>query len=592
MDLAKLSGIFSEMCDRVAARILNLTEDEVIASDLEGEERIKVRAAWRHYLTRLGVTWAYSKYDVYMKDAPEGHVAIMDFMTDKGTTTLFIPNEVAEKAILDDTLPNQEDIPRKASSEKSSLGGNANTTGEQIMRAARNTTEYVNLVSIEPTADDRGIVFQFSNGTSFHWSVVDHKFYHGNTGTEFGQSHFGNIMWGTDSAGQLIKPGHESFFTTLAGKSKTGWVGNFFRILSLYIKKRVEDLRREGAYKLAQKRLNKLDTMVDRDLIWPIESLAKNNFVAQMNLDNLCQQVFKGGKVLSFKDMQESGLDKWFFKHVAERVAPRYLRNDNNHWNMNDDVYADDDRRQFILGNYMDRYRGYAKAGMADLFQYVWEKHNFPLDGNNYNLNRFKECYDYLVGLGYDGKRLMDYLFDDLDHQGLGQHISSQINGLDLLRDYARMATAVVGRDFDRYPRYLKTAHDVVMRNYRVNKSQVLSNKYESLYEGLKRLEYKGEKFSIVVPKTLDLVVKEGQALNHCVANYIDGLVEGQYAIVFLRDNEDLDKPLVTVQVHGDRVSQARGVNNRPVTQEEQAFLDKFAGQLAKQKEMFEEQAA
>lgn len=592
MDKVKLSNIFSAMCDKVAARILNLPEDGVYAPDLEGEERIKVRAAWRHYLSRLGVTWAYSKYDVYMKDAPEGHVAIMDFMTDKGTTTLFIPNEVAEKAILDDTLPNQEDIPRKASSEKSSLGGNANTTGEQIMRAARNTTEYVNLVSIEPTADDRGIVFQFNNGTSFHWSVVDHKFYHGNTGTEFGQSHFGNIIWGTDSAGQLIKPGHESFFTTLAGKSKTGWVGNFFSILSRFIKKRVDDLRREGAYKLAQKRLNKLDTMVDRDLIWPIESLAKNNFVAQMNLDNLCQQVFKGEKVLSFKDMQESGLDKWFFKHVAERVAPRYLRNDNNHWNMNDDVYADDDRRQFILGNYMDRYRGYAKAGMADLFQYVWEKHNFPLDGNNYNLNRFKEYYDYLVGLGYDGKRLMDYLFDDLDHQGLGQHINSQINGLDLLRDYARMATAVVGRDFDRYPRYLKTAHDVVMRNYRVNKSQVLSNKYESLYEGLKRLEYKGEKFSIVVPKTLDLVVKEGQALNHCVANYIDGLVEGKYSIVFLRDNEDLDKPLVTVQVHEDRVSQARGVNNRPVTQEEQAFLDKFAGQLAKQKEMFATEAA
>ena len=592
MDLAKLSSIFSEMCDKIAARILKLpSEDDMIASDLEGEDRIRVRAAWRHYLTRLGVTWSYSNYDVYMKDAPDGHVAIMDFMTDKGTTTLFIPNEVAERALQEDSLPNQEDIPR-ASSEKSRQGGNNGTTGEQIMRAARNTTQYINLAQIEPTSDDRGIVFNFGNGTSFRWSVVDHKFYHGDTGTEFGASHFGNIVWGTDERANLIKPGHESFFSTLAEKCKTGWVGNFFRILSLYIKKRVDDHRRDGAYRLAQKRLNKLDTMVNRDIIWPIESLAKNNFVAQMNLDNLCQQVFKGGKVLSFKEMQESGLDKWFFKHVAERVAPRYLRNDNNHYNMNEDVYADDDRRQFILGNYMDRYRGFAKAGLADLFQYVWEKHKYPLDGNHYNLHRFKECYDLLVGLGYDSKRLMDYIFDDLDHQGLGQHINNQVNGLDLLRDYVRMATDVVGRDFDRYPRYLKTAHDIVMRNYRVNKSQVLVKKYEGLYEGLKRLEYKGEKFSIVVPKALDLVVKEGQALNHCVANYIDGLVEGQYSIVFLRDNEDLDRPLVTVQVHGDRVSQARGVNNRAVTQEEQAFLDQFAQQISKQKKMFEEQAA
>lgn len=601
MDKAKLTNIFEEACNLVATRILepnNLVNvdndpdfepDLVDCTALEGEDKIKVRAAWRHYLARLGVTWGYSQYDVHMLEAPEGHVGIMDFMTEKGTTTLFIPNHVAEKAILVDHLPKQEDIPRKPSSKKLNADGTLSTTGEPIMRAARNKTQYINLARIEPTADDRGIVFHFENETNFRWSVVDHKFYHGDTGTEFGQSHFANIVWDSTAT---IKPGHESFFSTLAGKCKTGWVGNFFSILSRFIRKRVDDCRREGAYKLTQKRLNKLDTMIDRDLIWPIESLAKNNFVAQMNLDNLCQQVFRGNKILSFKEMQESGLDKWFFKHVAERVAPRYLRNDNNHYNMNEDVYADDDRRQFILGNYMDRYRGFVKAGLAEAFQYVWEKHNFPLDGGAYNLNRFKECYDYLIGLGYDSKRLMDYIFDDLDHQGLGQHINSQANGLDLLRDYARMATAVVGRDFDRYPRYLKTAHDIVMRNYRVNKSQVLSNKYEGMYESLKRLEYKGEKFSIVVPKSLDLVVKEGQSLNHCVANYIDGLVEGQYAIVFLRDNEDIDKPLVTVQVHGDRVSQARGVNNRATTREEQDFLDKYAEQIAKQKKMFEEQAA
>jgi hypothetical protein len=604
MDIAtqdKLSGIFNDMCDLIATRIVepellvnkdndpDFEPDLADSTGLEGEDRIRVRAAWRHYLTRLGVTWGYSQYDMHKLAAPEGHVAIADQMTDKGTTTLFIPNEVAEKALQDDRLPNQEDIPRRASSKKANADGTLSTTGEPIMRAARNTTQYFNLSQIEPTADDRGIVFRFDNGTSFRWSVVDHKFYHGDTGTEFGQSHFGNIVWDSTAT---IKPGHYSFFSTLAGKAKTGWTNNFFRILSMYIKKRVEDHRRDGAYKLAQKRLNKLDTMVDRDLIWPIESLAKNNFVAQMNLENLCQQVFRGEKVMSFKDMQESGLDKWFFKHVGERVAPRYLRNDQNNWNMNEDVYAGDDNRQYILGNYMDQYRGFVKAGMGDIFQYVWERHHFPLDGNGYNLNRFKECFDYLVGLGCDPKRLMDYIFEDLEHQGLGQHAGRNVEEMTLLRDYARMATAVVGRDFDRYPRYLKTAHDIVSRNFRVNQSKILSKKYEDMCEGLKRLEFKGEKFSIVAPKTLDLIVKEGQALNHCVANYIDGLVEGQYSIVFLRSNEDLDKPLVTVQVHGDRVSQARGVNNRAVTQEEQEFLDKFAGQIAKQKEMFKEEAA
>lgn len=605
MDIAKLTSIFEDMCRTVATRLLNPNDlvnhdndpdfdpDLVDVDDLVGEERIRARAAWRHYLTRLGVTWEYSSYDVHMVKAPENHVGIMDFMTDKGTTTLFIPNEVAEKAILDGRLPNQEDIPRKPSSKKVNADGTpVTTTGEPIMRAARNTTVYCSLKQIEPTADDRGIVFHFENETSFRWSVVDHKFYHGNTGTEFGQSHFCNVQWGVDDQGKPIKPGCPTFFSSLVGKCKTGWTQSFFRILSLYIKKRVEDHRREGAYRLAEKRLNKLDTMVDRDLIWPIESLAKNNFVAQMNLDNLCQQVFRGGRVLSFKEMQESGLDKWFFKHVGERVAPRFLRNDQNQWNMNEDVYANDDQRQFILGNYMEQYRGFAKAGMADVFQYVWEKYQFPLDGNHYGLARFRECYDFLVNLGYDSKRLMDYLFHDLDHQGLGQHAGRNIDELTLVRDYARMAHAVVGGDFDRYPRYLKTAHDIVSRNYRVNQSKVLSKRYEEVCESFKHLEFTGEKFSVVVPKSLDLVVKEGQALNHCVANYIEGLVAKQYAIVFMRDNEDLERSLVTVQIHGDRISQARGVNNRATTREEQEFLDKYEEQIAKQKKMFEEQAA
>ena len=596
MDTAKLANIFEEMLDLIATRIIepwalvntdnepDFEPDLVDASDLDSDDRIKVRAAWRHYLSRLGVTWTYCPYGNFPNR--EGCVSVADLMTEKGTTTLFIPNEVAEKAIQDDRLPNQEDIPRKPSSKKLNADGTPSTTGETIMRAARNKTQYEHLSQIEPSSDDRRIIFQFTNGTNFSWSVVDHKFYHGDTGLEFGQVHFDNILWGVDATGSVIKPGRPSFFDSLVGKCKTGWAANFFRILSLYISKRVEDFRKSGSYKLVQKRLNKLDTMVDRDIIWPIESLAKNNFVAQMNLDNLCKQVFRGEKVMSFKEMQESGLDKWFFKNVGDRVAPRYLRNDGENWNMDEDVYANDDARQFILGNYMDQYRGCVKAGMGDLFQYVWEKHQFPIDGTSYNLNRFKECFDFLIGLGYDGKRLMDYLFNDLDHQGLGQRVGRYIEEVTLVRDYARMAHAVVGRDFDRYPRNLKTAHDIVSRNYRVNKSEVLSKRYEEVCGDFKHLSYTGEKYSIVVPQTLDLVVKEGQALNHCVANYIEGLVAKQYAIVFLRNNESLDKSLVTVQVQDGKVVQSKGVNNRHPSQEEQGVIDKYEEQLAKQKKL------
>lgn len=588
MDIESLAEILENECQKTAGRIVG--NPHVSLEGIDGDDRERARASWRHRLSRHGVTWKYDP-NGWGNEAPEGHVAVEDFMVDKGETTLFIPNAVAEKTILLGRLPDPEAKPR-ASSKKLNADGTPATTGEPIMRAARNTTQYIGLSLVEPSEDGRSIVFRFDNGTNFAWSVVEFKFFHGDTGLEFGQSHFGNIVWGSNERGEPIRPGHPTFFSTIQTRAKQGWTQNFFRILSLYIKKRVEDCRREGAYRLAEKRLNKLDTMLDKDLIWPIESLAKNNFVAQMNLDNLCQQVFKGGRVLSFKDMQESGLDKWFFQHVGEGVAPRYLRNDQNHYNMQEDVYAGDENRQYILGNYMDSYRTVAKAGMGDMFRYVWERYQFPLAAQHYYFNNFKECYDFLVGLGYDGKRLMDYLFVDLDHQGLSPHIGKGMEDITLLRDYARMASAVVGRDFDRYPRYLKTAHDIVMRNYRVNQSKVLAKKYEQVCEGLKKMEFKGEAYSIVPPASLDLIVKEGQSLNHCVANYIEGLVEGKYAIVFLRKNDELDRPLVTVQVQDGRVTQARGVNNRPVTREEQEFLDKYAEQLAKQKELKLEDAA
>lgn len=589
MDIEKLHEILETECQKVAGRVVG--NPFVAIEGLEGDDRERARASWRHRLSRHGVTWRYD-HNGWGHEAPEGHIALQDFLVDKGETTLFIPNELAQKTIELGCLPEPEQKPRTSSKKLDADGNPVTTTGEPIMRAARNTTQYVNLQQVEPSEDGRRIVFRFENGTSFAWSVVEFKFYHGDTGLEFGQSHFGNIVWGANERGERIRPGLPTFFSTIQTRAKQGWVNNFFRILSLYIAKRVEDRRRDGAYRLAEKRLNKLDTMLDKDLIWPIESLAKNNFVAQMNLDNLCKQVFRGERVMSFKDMQESGLDKWFFSHVGEGVAPRYLRNDHNQYNMNEDVYAGDEQRQYILGNYMDSYRTAVKAGMGDVFRYVWEKYKFPLAGQTYWFNNFKQSYDFLVGLGYDPKRLMDYMFDGLDHQGLAQHISRNMEDITLIRDYARMANDVVGRDFDRYPRYLKTAHDIVMRNYRVNQSKVLAKKYAEVCDGLKKMEYKGEVYSIVAPASLDLVVKEGQSLNHCVANYIEGLVQGQYAILFLRTNEDIDRPLVTVQVQDGRVVQARGVNNRPATREEQEFLDKYGDQLAKQKELKLEDAA
>jgi major membrane immunogen (membrane-anchored lipoprotein) len=82
-------------------------------------------------------------------------------------------------------------------------------------------------------------------------------------------------------------------------------------------------------------------------------------------------------------------------------------------------------------------------------------------------------------------------------------------------------------------------------------------------------------------------VVQEGAALNHCVASYVDGMVNGEYAIMFFRKKDAQEKSLVTLQIRDGRIVQARGQSNRTPSKEEQEAINKFfAETLEKQQEL------
>lgn len=82
--------------------------------------------------------------------------------------------------------------------------------------------------------------------------------------------------------------------------------------------------------------------------------------------------------------------------------------------------------------------------------------------------------------------------------------------------------------------------------------------------------------FSIVFPKSASEIKKEGRILRHMVAEYIPGVLEGKYLIAFLRRTDDLATPLVTLMLKDGKVLQARGLDNRTPTPEEQEFLDQY----------------
>jgi len=573
MDAAKLENLLVKKFNSVAARILRddtFLEDGFNVEDAEAEILARVRGPFRAWMERAGISrrsdkdWSWNGAGQY---AIPGHVCVADF-TMKGTTdVLDVSEELAERALI--------------------LGGFPDFHGERkkpegpIVRGPRNTTHYYQLDKILPSEDGKRIVFKFKNLTSFSWSIVDKKFRHEDTGLEFAQSHFANINWGE------AKPGRASFFETLYKTADEGWVKNLFAILSNWVKDRVEYQRRNGAYRLHEKRLNRLDTMCNPDVIGPIESLAKNNFVDRMNLDRVCRYVFVGGKIQGFADLKEKfALDAWFLKHSGERIHPQYCR-DERYAGDGVDIYAEDNR-EWILGNYMPQYLLWNKAGLGDVFRALWEKYNFVFQHDGYNFSRLQEVLTQLKGWGFDTKRVMDYLFHDLPMQGLVQKVANYDvpHELVLLRDYAKMMVEM-DRRYDRYPKALKMCHDIAAKNYKVQQSQVLAKKYEQVREGLKKYEWEGEEYVVIAPPTMSSVVQEGAALNHCVASYVDGMVNGDYAIMFFRKKDAQEKSLVTLQIRDGRIVQARGQSNRTPSKEEQEEINKFfAETLEKQQEL------
>ena len=576
MDAAKLTDLLVKKFDSIAARILKsetILEEGYDVDYAYAEDLARVRGPFRAWMERAGIVrrekdWGW---DEPSRFALPGHLCVGDFTMKGKTAVLDVPESLAERALV--------------------LGGFPDFHGERkkpegpIVRGPRNTTRYEILTGVGASEDGKRIVFQFQNGASFSWNIVDKKFYHGDNGVEFARSHFGNIVWGE------ARPGKPSFFETLHRTAEDGWVKNLFAILSNYIKNQVESQRRNGAYRLHEKRLNRLDTMCDPEVIGPIESLAKNNFVDRMNLDRVCRQVFVGGKIQGFAQLKERfGLDAWFLKNSGGRIHPQYCR-DERYAGEGVDLYAEDNR-EWILGNYMEQYQCWNRAGLGDVFRHVWEKYSFVFPHAGWNFSRFHEVLGQLKGWGYDMKRVMDYLFHDLPMQGLCQKMLSQDvpHELVLLRDYAKMMVEM-DRRYDRYPKYLKMCHDIAAKNYKVQQSQILANKYEKVKEGLKKYEWEGETYTVIVPPTMQSVVQEGASLNHCVASYVDGMVAGDYAILFLRLKETPEKSLVTLQVRDGKVVQARGQSNRVPTKDEQESIDLFAEGLEKQKELFVEAA-
>lgn len=136
-------------------------------------------------------------------------------------------------------------------------------------------------------------------------------------------------------------------------------------------------------------------------------------------------------------------------------------------------------------------------------------------------------------------------------------------------RDYLYMLSTMASRDgFKLFPKTmdeLKSLHDMLSLLYRLKTTKRQKEDFENNLIKVKELEYSPEnaKFLVKIPTKIEDLVVEGSELHHCVASYVPKIAKGETNIVFLRKQDEPEKPFFTIEVDNEHiVQQVHGFGN------------------------------
>jgi len=435
------------------------------------------------------------------------------------------------------------------------------------------------LVSIEESSDKKQIVFKFKDGSIFY--DLPSKTFVRENGVKIGEHSFRNIKLEIkNKVANVNYRDNDNFWLCLVEKTDVVWIKVFFKMLDIWANNKATEnwmSARDRSFR------NKVQRMMDdKKFFDSVESFAKIPQIQQLD-DAGLKGFYLGVHKISDKinkETKEKGLinricinvgkskmDNWFMLNIGKEVS---------------DVYVNDR----YLSNYIGDYIKCGDNNIKDLFQYVFETYRGVI--TFYQIEKIKD----LIKFGYEPKRLMDYLYRDIYNQGEELELEStwgNCGALGDFYDYVKM-NREMKRDFEKYPRYLATMHNITLKNYELVEDKIVEEKFAERVKNLKsmKLEYIGDDHCVVLPKNSKDLINEGQSLSHCVASYYKRMASGETNIVFLRKKNNIKESLVTIEVNIDENSnhsivQAKGKNNSAPQKAEYDFIKKYLDHLNKE---------
>lgn len=169
---------------------------------------------------------------------------------------------------------------------------------------------------------------------------------------------------------------------------------------------------------------------------------------------------------------------------------------------------------------------------------------------------------------------IINYLRKQVKKGGIPRdyYRSSVQSAVDLWLDYLDMAASMkldMSRESVCKPANLRERHDDLV-------AVKTAGKTESKYPGVAPVcakikeiyEWRGDKYSVLVPSGAVDIMREGKRLNHCIVRedenrYLERIEREETYIMFLRKNSDVDAPWYTMEVEpGGNVIQLRTYND------------------------------
>ena len=265
------------------------------------------------------------------------------------------------------------------------------------------------------------------------------------------------------------------------------------------------------------------------------------------------EQLFSAGitNVDSYFSYSMKDIPKGLLKLCREygfRLTNRLVDN----YNKNHNVFNFALNEEYSTINALDIY-DMVNAGTS---RYSWYENGGAINSliNDYN---------------YDMKSLFNYVDYLMTYEGIsdGSYILRE------LRDYANMAQSMSGK-FDKYPRNFLTVHTITSRNYNRLQKQYEEDKFASRID--KSMEKTFGNYTFIYPDTTQDIKDEAVSQSNCVASYIPKVIDGNCHILFMRDKNDTDKSLVTIEVRNNKIVQALQRHNARLTKSQQDAVDEW----------------